>query len=74
MPNRQYVWAAEMVRTRLILLVLWKNEQQDVRVGKRVKETKGDMKVESLKGERKCFNLQRSNSDYASVSPAPLIK
>lgn len=74
MPNRQYVWAADMVRTRLILLVLWKNEQQDVRVGKRVKETKGDMKVESLKGERKCFNLQRSNSDYASVSPAPLIK
>lgn len=74
MPNGQYVWAAGMLRTRLILLVLWKKEQQDIRVGKGVKEMKGDMKVESLKRERKCFNLQRSNCDYAAVSPAPLIK
>lgn len=56
MPNGQYVWAAGMLRTRLILLVLWKKEQQDIRVGKGVKEMKGDMKVESLKRERKCFN------------------
>jgi len=54
--------------------VLWRKKQRDIRVGKGVKEMKGDIKVVSLKRERKCFNLQRCNTDYAAVSAAPLIK